>query len=42
MQDDSSKEKVYLKVYDKGVDLGEQIKVRYLPNTKVGYIIERE
>ena len=42
VQDDSSKEKVYLKVYDKGVDLGEQIKVRYLPNTKVGYIIERE
>lgn len=42
VQDDNSKEKVSFAVYDTGVDLGEQLKARYLPNTKVGYIIERE
>lgn len=42
VQDDNSREKVSFKVYDTGINLGEKIKARYLPNTKVGYIIERE
>lgn len=42
VQDDSSKEKVSFDVYDTGVDLGEKIKARYLPNSKFGYIVERE